>query len=97
MQKKLTLLKSDWFSEINQKFDLIVSNPLHIKKSEIKQLSKEVRNFDPYVSINGGCSGLKAYEDIALNSNKFLNSEGIICVEIGKNKKMTLSKFIMQF
>ena len=30
---------------------------------------------------------LKAYEDIALNSNKFLNSEGIICVEIGKKKK----------
>ena len=56
MQKKLTFIKSDWFSEINQKFDLIVSNPPYIKKSEIKQLSKEVRNFDPYVSINGGCS-----------------------------------------
>ena len=47
MQKKLTFIKSDWFSEINQKFDLIVSNPPYIKKSEIKQLSKEVRNFDP--------------------------------------------------
>ena len=73
--------------EINQKFDLIVSNPPYIKKSEIKQLSKEVRNFDPYVSNKWRVLGLKAYEDIASNSNKFLNSEGIICVEIGKTKK----------
>ena len=35
-EKNFDFIKSDWFTEINQKFDLIVSNPPYIKKKEIK-------------------------------------------------------------
>ena len=64
-----------WFYKITEKFDLIVSNPPYIKKREIENLSVEVKNFDPYLSLNGGSSGLRAYKTIAKQSKKNVNSE----------------------
>ena len=45
LEKKLKLKKSDWFSEVHEKFDVIISNPPYIKTSEIKKsLGYEGRN-----------------------------------------------------
>mgnify|MGYP001239933759 CR=1 FL=1 len=92
IKENLNFIKSDWFTEINQKFDLIISNPPYVKKKEIKQLGKEVRDFDPHISLDGGINGLKMYKIIALNSQKFLNNEGIICLEIGSEQKKDVTK-----
>ena len=53
-KKTLISLKVIGFLNITEKFDLIVSNPPYIKKREIENLSVEVKNFDPYLSLNGG-------------------------------------------
>ncbi len=87
VNKNLSFIRSDWFSEIKQKFDLIISNPPYIKRTEINKLSKEVKCYDPYISLDGGNSGLAAYKVIAKYSKKFLNNNGTICLEIGFNQK----------
>ena len=51
LEKKLKLKKSDWFSEVHEKFDVIISNPPYIKTSDIKNLDKEVKLYDPFIAL----------------------------------------------
>ena len=69
--KNSVLIQHDWHKRwLFEPMDLIISNPPYIKKREIENLSVEVKNFDPYLSLNGGSSGLRAYKTIAKQSKK---------------------------
>ncbi len=89
---KIKLYKSNWFSNIKKKFDIIVSNPPYIKKSEIKFLPSEVKNFDPEVSLCGGCDGLNSFRRIAHGAKNFLKKDGVIYVEIGNYQSENVRK-----
>ncbi len=82
-EKILKIKKSNWFSSINRKFDVIVSNPPYIKKSEVSKLKKDVYVYDPYIALNGGSNGLEAYEMISNQAKFYLNDKGVILMEIG--------------
>ena len=60
---KIKLIQSDLFNNINDKFDIIISNPPYIKTEEIPKLSKEVQN-EPLIALDGGQDGLIFYRDI---------------------------------
>ena len=83
LQKKLKLKKSDWFSDIHEKFDIIISNPPYIQTSDIKNLDKEVKFYDPFIALNGGFDGLACFERIARDAKFHLKKNGIILLEIG--------------
>lgn len=80
---RLAFHNGTWFDGISEKFDLIVSNPPYIPHSDIFVLSLEVQNFDPHLALNGGGDGLEAYRAIAAGSAKYLNSKGLVILEIG--------------
>ena len=79
----LHLLRSNWFSNLKNKYDMIVSNPPYLKTSDIECLDDEVKKYDPLVSLDGGKNGLNAYNEIAKNVKKHLKLGGVICLEIG--------------
>ena len=83
LEKKLKLKKSDWFSDIHEKFDIIISNPPYIKTSDIKNLDKDVKFYDPLIALNGGFKGLSCFERIATDAKFYLKQNGIILLEIG--------------
>ena len=83
LEKKLKLKKSDWFSEVHGKFDVIISNPPYIKTSDIKNLDKDVKFYDPLIALNGGFNGLRCFERIAADAKFHLKQNGIILLEIG--------------
>ena len=83
LEKKLMLKKSDWFSDIHEKFDIIISNPPYIKTPDIKNLDKEVKFYDPLIALNGGSNGLRCFERIAAEAKFHLKQNGIILLEIG--------------
>ena len=82
-EKNLKIKKSNWFSSVNIKFDLIVLNPPYIKTSDIYILEKDVCIYDPYLALNGGPNGLHAYEIISNQAKFYLNDIGVIIMEIG--------------
>lgn len=64
-------------------FDIITCNPPYIRRSEIHDLMREVRDYEPVMALNGGDDGLVFYRKIALEAGAFLRRKGMIMVEIG--------------
>ena len=75
-------IKGDLFDGIDQKFDLIVSNPPYIPAKDIDTLQKEV-GFEPKAALDGGADGLDFYRALAKIWVPCLNSGGMLAVEIG--------------
>ena len=81
--KNIEFIQSDIFEKINNKYDIIVSNPPYIKTQDIKTLEKNVKNYEPILALDGGKSGLIFYEKITNNAIKYLNKNGYLMLEIG--------------
>lgn len=86
LNSKIKIIKSDLFSNINEKFDLIYSNPPYIKSCEIENLQVEVRDYEPKLALDGGEDGLFFYRSIIKSSPEFLNNKGFLVFEIGHDE-----------
>ena len=93
---KIKFLKSDMFNDlkINQRYDIIVSNPPYIPSRDIEKLDKEVKNYDPKIALDGGDDGLDFYKIIANESVKFLKQNGMIFLEIGFGQAEMVKKIL---
>lgn len=76
-----------WLNGINKKFDLIVSNPPYISNQVIPTLSKEVRNHDPILALDGGDDGLDPYKELFPQLKNVLNPDGAALFEIGYDQE----------
>lgn len=82
----ITVLKSDLFSNIKNKFDIIYSNPPYIKSDEIEKLQVEVRKHEPRLALDGGEDGLHFYRKIIEKAREYLNDRGYLVFEIGHDE-----------
>ncbi len=79
----IELIQSDLFENVNDKFDVIVSNPPYIKTKDIEELMPEVREHEPTNALDGDDDGLRFYQIISKEALKYLRSGGKIFYEIG--------------
>ncbi len=74
----------DWLSCFkNLNFDIIISNPPYIKRSEINFLDDEVKKYDPLISLDGGEDGLVSYKKILDSIKKIGKKNLLVLFEIG--------------
>jgi release factor glutamine methyltransferase len=76
----------DWTSGLEERFDLIVSNPPYIPTADLAGLAREVRDFDPWLALDGGGDGLAAYRRILPESRRLLAPGGWLLAELGANQ-----------
>lgn len=76
---------SDWFTAIQGRFDLIVSNPPYITEDEMAALSPEVLH-EPRRALTPGGDGLDPYRAIARGAPARLMPQGRLIVEIGPSQ-----------
>lgn len=93
VEDNIDYLISDMYDKIEEKFDIIVSNPPYIESNIIETLSKQVQS-EPKLALDGGQDGLKFYRNLIENSYKYLNKNGYLCMEIGYNQKEEILKLI---
>ena len=73
------------------KYDLIVSNPPYIPSRDIKNLSKDITNYEPLTALNGGSDGLDLIKKVIYKSNHLLKREGLLALEIGHSQYQKVS------
>ncbi len=92
VQDRITLQRSDWFDEINARYDLILSNPPYITECEMQALSPDVKNWEPHLALTPGGDGLDAYRAIAKGLRQHLAVDGIAMFEIGYLQGASVAK-----
>ncbi len=93
VENKIKFINSDMFNNIEEKFDIIVSNPPYIETETINKLEIEVQN-EPHLALDGGIDGLKFYKTIANNAFKYLNENGYLLLEIGYNQQNSVTQLL---
>ena len=72
-----------WFDGLEDRFDVIVSNPPYIPSGDIAGLSVAVKDHDPLSALDGGPDGLDPYRVIAAGAKARLRPGGVVAVEFG--------------
>ena len=78
----------------HNKYDLIVSNPPYIMKKDIKNLSQDIKNFEPKVALDGGNDGLDVIKKVIYKSKYILKIKGVLALEIGNEQFKKVSKIL---
>ena len=84
LSANISICESDLFSNINKKFDIIVSNPPYIASSDIETLEVKVKDFEPHLALDGKEDGLYFYKKIIEEAPNYLNKNGYICFEVAE-------------
>lgn len=83
---RIDFIESDMFESVKSSFDIIVSNPPYVSKSEMSLLEANVYDYEPHMALCGGQDGLSYYKILA-KARTYLCPEAIMCVEIGAYQK----------
>ena len=79
---EIDVLKND----INQKADLIISNPPYISKNELSTLMPEVKNHEPKISLTDNKDGFTFYKRFVSLFPKILKNDGAAIIEVGREE-----------
>jgi release factor glutamine methyltransferase len=88
--------KGDWAAGLDGLFDVIVSNPPYIPTGDLAGLSREVREHDPMLALDGGADGLDAYRSIFPQMTSLLAADGFGVVEFGIGQSADVSALAEQ-
>lgn len=77
----VAFINSDVFSNVNNRFDVIISNPPYISYDE--EIEDVVKNNEPHLALYASDNGLYFYDKILKDCSKYLNDKFLIAFEIG--------------
>ena len=81
----IKIIHSNLLEKINDKYDVIISNPPYISYDE--DIMDLVKNNEPHIALYADNEGLYCYEQILKTCKKNLNKKFLIAFEIGENQK----------
>ena len=79
----------------SKKFDLVVSNPPYIEKKDMRNLSEDIKKYEPRMALEGGNDGLDLIKKIIYKSKKILKINGTLAIEIGNEQIKKVSKILI--
>ena len=80
----INYIESDVFNNINNKFDVIISNPPYIRYDE--EIMDIVKNNEPHLALYAEDNGLYFYKRIIKESKEYLKNKFIMAFEIGETQ-----------
>lgn len=94
---KIKFVQSDIFNNIiEEKFDIIISNPPYVTAEEYKTLQKEVF-FEPKKALVAEDNGLYFYKIIAQNAKLYLSDNGFLLLELNSNLSLQILQLFKNF
>lgn len=94
----IKFLKSNLFENVSYgEFDLIISNPPYIPKSEYETLSEDVRMHEPIEALVAEDEGLFYYHEISRNAVEHLKDKGVLIFECAYNQSRIIENIMKEF
>lgn len=93
--RKIKFIQSDIYSNIEEKFDAIISNPPYISFEFKKEMAPEVLNYEPHKALFAENEGMLFYEKIIKDAKKFLKKGGFLAFEIGINQSEKIKNLLI--
>jgi len=85
-ERRIRLIRSDLFQNIEGRYDLILSNPPYVSTPSMRKLPPEYRH-EPGLALGGGRDGLQFVSQILAGAAQHLTPKGMLMCEIGENRK----------
>ena len=96
IRNKIDLFKSDIDNFNNGKYDLIISNPPYIKKTDLKYLERDVIKFEPKLALDGGIDGLSEIRKVIKKSSELIKINGKLVLEVGFDQKFKVKELLKE-
>ena len=80
----INFVNTNIYDGINEKFDVIISNPPYIRHDE--EIDEIVKNNEPHIALYADNNGLYFYDEILKNIKRIINDKYLIAFEIGKDQ-----------
>ena len=80
----------------NGKYDMIVSNPPYIEQLSLKNLERDVVNFEPKLALSGGFDGFSKIRKVINKASILIKKNGKFILEIGFNQKNKVLKILKE-
>ena len=94
LNNRIKLINMSFENVFDKKFDLIVSNPPYIEKKAIKNLSEDIKKYEPRMALDGGNDGLDLVKKVIYKSKNILKIKGVLALEIGNEQIKKVSKIL---
>ena len=85
---------SDMWDNVNNKYDVVISNPPYIKTDE--EIEELVYNNEPHLALYGGVDGLDYYYKIKDGLLAHTNNRFLVALEIGYDQKDDIVKIFSE-
>ena len=89
--------KSDCFTEISEKYDIIVSNPPYISREDESEVGLNVLYSEPHLALFADEDGLAIYRRIAEDAKYHLKDGGKIYLEIGYKQGQSVPELFRKY
>ena len=86
----VSFVRADLFQGVRGRYNLITVNPPYIRSAEIAALSRDVRDFEPHLALDGGVDGLDFYRRIAEKINRYIVRGGMCILECGEGQSQEI-------
>lgn len=95
LNSKAHIFKSDMFSNVEKKYDVIISNPPYIRETE--EIEDIVKNNEPHLALYAGVDGLDCYKKILSTIKPHMKENCLIAFEIGMLQKEAICQLVKKY
>lgn len=94
LEANVKFIRSDWFKQIEGKFDIIVANPPYIPESEEVGITVQK---EPNIALYGGKTGVEPYEIILSSAKDYMKDFSIIAFEHGYQQSEAIKHIALKY
>jgi ribosomal protein L3 glutamine methyltransferase len=91
LSNRVRCIKSDLFENVQNKYDLIITNPPYVTTAEYKASPDEFKN-EPKIALEAGADGLDIIKKILAQAKNYLNEDGKLIAEVGTSVAKALKR-----
>ena len=95
LEDRIRFLQSDVWENVQDTFDLIISNPPYIPSEIVDTLTREVLH-EPRLALDGGADGLDVVRSLCSLAADHLNPDGLLALELCKGQAGAVARGLME-